>query len=149
MSNLLINRNRSRVPSFWDSRHPVNVLDDIFQLPLRFNNLMSNWEQNINLQEQDGQRIVEFAVPGFREEEITIEYNAQTGMLSVVAERQSEDGDNRSQRRTESSVFVGTDLKSEHFQAQTDLGLLTVTIPISETESSPTRKIPIRNGNDN
>jgi HSP20 family protein len=93
--------------------------------------------------------IVEFDLPGV--EPASIELTVEQNVLSVRAERRFEpqEGDElvvaeRPQGIYARQVFLGDTLDAEHVQADCQLGVLTLTIPVAETAKP--RQVPVSGG---
>ena len=95
--------------------------------------------------------IVEFDLPGV--EPASIELTVEQNVLTVRAERRFEprEGDEvvvaeRPQGTYARQVFLSDTLDTEHVQANCQLGVLTLTIPIAETAKP--RQVPVSGGQD-
>ena len=93
--------------------------------------------------------IVEFDLPGV--EPASIELTVEQNVLTVRAERRLEPqaGDElvvaeRPQGTYARQVFLGDTLDAEHVQADCQLGVLTLTIPVAETAKP--RQVPVSGG---
>jgi HSP20 family protein len=93
--------------------------------------------------------VVHFDLPGVDPE--SVEVTVDNNVLSVTAERhwtpKNEDQilmAERPQGRYSRQLLLGDNLETEHINARYDYGVLTVTIPV--TESAKPRKIEIRSG---
>ena len=101
---------------------------------------------------REGDRfIVEFDLPGV--EPASIELTVEQNVLTVRAERRLEPqaGDQlvvaeRPQGTYARQVFLGDTLDAEHVQADCQLGVLTLTIPVAETAKP--RQVPVSGGQD-
>lgn len=128
-------------------------------LPSRifFDNFLDDMEHEIepkklskmmkcDIYEEDGMYHVVVDVPGFKKEDIHVEY--ENGYLKIVATH-SEDEKNhkkymRRERfttsRCERSFYLGEGLKEDEIKAEFKNGILKVTIPMTEKEE-PKKKI--------
>ncbi len=120
-----------------------NFLDDMEHEmePKKLNKMM-----RCDIYEENNMYHIVVDVPGFKKEDIHIEY--EKGYLKVVATHKEDEKDHKkymrreriATSRCERSFYLGEGLNEEEIKAEFKNGILKVTIPMAEKEE-PTKKI--------
>ncbi len=106
-----------------------DVFDDFFK-PMFYENTR---ELKTNIRETDNSYELELALPGFKKDEIKV--SLENGYLTVSAEKNTEETDNKKYLRRElsesasRSYYVGTDMSRESIKAKFENGILTLVLP--------------------
>lgn len=111
------------------------VVGDLFSTsPFQSFSIMdrTNWDTGVNVREVDNAIEVEFTIPGYKKEQLNVEYNDGTVTLRA-------DKGNVGETK---SAYVSREVDFEKATAVYDAGILTVTLPVVP-EAVTRRTIPI------
>ena len=140
MKNYLQKRNYSVDPLF-------DAFDDFFK-PMFYDDRLDSMRTDIK--EVDGGYQLDIEMPGFEKNDIQI--SLQNGYLTVSAQKsEKEEGKGKTEKfiRKERSVscqrsyYVGDDVDKDNVKAKYSNGMLTLTVPNSETKKLPSHNIEI------
>jgi len=115
-----------------------NVLDDVFDsffvdFPRHLKQTTQGYPVADIFRDDNGNTVLEFALAGFKREELTIDIRPDKRSITVAANSDIEDGDNsrRIARRSFTKTYVNYDnnLDLSATEAAYADGLLTVTVP--------------------
>lgn len=114
-----------------------NVFDEIFDSMLDFPSLMQRTTSGYPVadiyREKDGNTVMEFALAGFKKEELTVEIKPETKSITVSAETDdnSRPGRHRVARRNFTKTYVNYDnnLDLSAAKASFENGLLRLVVP--------------------
>jgi len=115
-----------------------NVLDDVFDsffvdFPRHLKQTTQGYPVADIFRDDNGNTVLEFALAGFKKEELTIDIRPDKRSITVAANSDIEDGDNsrRIARRSFTKTYVNYDnnLDLSATEAAYADGLLTVTVP--------------------
>ena len=115
-----------------------NVLDDVFDsffvdFPRHLKQTTQGYPVADIFRDDNGNTVLEFALAGFKREELTIDIRPDKRSITVAANSDVEDGDNsrRIARRSFTKTYVNYDnnLDLSATEAAYADGLLTVTVP--------------------
>ena len=115
-----------------------NVLDDVFDsffvdFPRHLKQTTQGYPVADIFRDDNGNTVLEFALAGFKREELTIDIRPDKRSITVAANSNIEDGDNsrRIARRSFTKTYVNYDnnLDLSATEAAYADGLLTVTVP--------------------
>ncbi|HHT38611.1 MAG TPA: Hsp20/alpha crystallin family protein [Mollicutes bacterium] len=119
-----------------------SLLDDFLELPISKNNIMK-----VDIFEKDDLYNMEIEIPGFKKENIMVDY--KDGYLTISAKKDETKEDKEYIRRErfygeyQRSFYIG-DIDDTQINAQFNDGLLTVTFPKSDDKSSRKKSIEIQ-----
>lgn len=119
-----------------------SLLDDFLELPISKNNIMK-----VDIFEKDDLYNMEIEMPGFKKENIMVDY--KDGYLTISAKKDETKEDKEYIRRErfygeyQRSFYIG-DIDDTQINAQFNDGLLTVTFPKSDDKSSRKKSIEIQ-----
>ena len=110
---------------------------------------MSTWSPAVEVNQRDGNYIVNAELPGIKPEDVKVELT--DGVLVVQGERRSEHQENqggvrRSERRYGQfyrSIPMPEEIDPEQVRAKFENGVLEITIPIPQQVQNRNRQIPI------
>jgi len=114
--------------------------DDFFRIPSVFRENRFNLLNDLSETEKEIK--VEFTLPGFKKEEIKLEFNS--GILSISAERKEKDDKKHFHSKVQKSYSLPENLDTEKIEAKLEDGVLTVTIPKLEEDRTDTKYIEIQ-----
>ncbi len=114
-----------------------NVFDEIFDSMLDFPSLMQRTTSGYPVadiyREKDGNTVIEFALAGFKKEELTVEIKPETKSITVSAETDDNNrpGRHRVARRNFTKTYVNYDnnLDLSAAKASFENGLLRLVVP--------------------
>jgi HSP20 family molecular chaperone IbpA len=114
-----------------------NVFDEIFDSMLDFPSLMQRTTSGYPVadisREKDGNTVIEFALAGFKKEELTVEIKPETKSITVSAETDDSNrpGRHRVARRNFTKTYVNYDnnLNLSAAKASFENGLLRLVVP--------------------
>lgn len=115
-----------------------NVFEDIFDSMLDFPQLMQKTTQGYPVadiyREENGNTVLEFALAGFRKEDLTIEIKPETKSITVIGEIDDTNrrpGRHRVARRSFTKTYVNYDnnLDLNKISASFENGLLRLVVP--------------------
>ena len=142
MKNYIQKRNNYQHNPFFDA------FDDLFK-PVFYDDRADSMRTDIKETENGYQLDVE--MPGFDKKDIKI--SLENGYLTVSAEKSSREEENKDKNekyiRKECTVscsrsyYVGEDIERENVKAKYDNGMLTLTVPKSQTKQLPSHNIEI------
>lgn len=149
-------RPRGLIERAYPWRQPmVAEFDDLFDRMNRFLESasaipsaadMGPWAPLADMRETDESYVIECEVPGFERDDIDIEISDQELVITGEKKEKEREGvlrhGTRRTGRFEYRTMLPSDVKSEDVQASLANGVLTVTIP--KTESSKPRHVEIR-----
>jgi HSP20 family protein len=121
-----------------------DIFDDLFEWPL----ISKSFDiMRSDVYEQDNQYVVEMDIPGFKKEDINIDYN--NGYLSISAKNEDVVEEDKNYIRRERfygqyqrSFYVG-DIDESQIKASFNNGILKVVFPKKQLENPNKKKIEI------
>ena len=133
---------------------PHRIFDDLFSSPMR---LLRDFDAfgeaahegarvpKVETRERDGNLLITAEMPGMSENDVDV--RVEGGVLKIVGEKagETEERDGaaaRSWSRFERAIPVGTDVDPDKVEAELRDGVLTLTVPKSETAGG--KRIPVR-----
>lgn len=117
---------------------PDRFFDDIFQLEPRY----TKEKMECDIYEEDGNYVVEATIAGFNKEDVKVEAEDGSIIITASKEENEEDSSKKYLRRerhlkskTQRAFYLG-DIDEENIKASFNNGILKVTVPKKETESN-------------
>ena len=117
---------------------PDRFFDDIFQLEPRY----TKEKMECDIYEEDGNYVVEATIAGFNKEDVKVEAEDGSIIITASKEENEEDSSKKYLRRerhlkskTQRAFYLG-DIDEENIKASFNNGILKVTVPKKETEST-------------
>ena len=142
MKNYLQKRNYARDPFF-------DAFDDFFK-PVFYDDRETSMRTDIK--ETDSGYQLDVEMPGFDKKDIKI--SLENGYLTISAQKSSKEESGEAEKkerylRKECSVscsrsyYIGKDIEKENVKAKYDNGMLTLTVPKSQSKQLPSHNIEI------
>lgn len=118
-----------------------SLFDDFYEFK-RFNNIMKT-----DIYEKDGKYVIEADIPGFKKEDVSIDY--EDGYITITAKKEEVIEENANYIRRERyygettrNYYVGN-INEKNINAKFEDGTLKITFP-KEEEKSNVKQIPIK-----
>ena len=117
---------------------PDRFFEDMFDMPVRH----SKEKMECDIYEEDGNYVVEATIAGFNKEDVKVEAEDGSIIITASKEENEEDSSKKYLRRerhlkskTQRAFYLG-DIDEENIKASFNNGILKVTVPKKETEST-------------